>query len=195
MGSALYTLSHLCQHALPLISSLAPQTKEHAVADTRIEAGCSIVSSRHHTLDVSTLSTPKATLKWASPKPCASSMILVTTLHNRRVLLRLNLWLASFHCGSTVVPEIFPWRESEIECVQVIVEAHCGGVSRALYKRSMSIQASIHRLYESPKGMTEARSMQSSLQRAPSSVCGVNCGEAQAEQKTVASARRHSRFM
>src|SRR5215831_2534586 len=59
----------------------------------------------------------------------------------------------------------------------------------------MSIQASMHRPYESPKGMTEARSMQSSLQQTPSSVCGVNGSAVQAEQKTVASAKKHSRFM
>src|SRR6266849_2899910 len=62
-------------------------------------------------------------------------------------------------------------------------EAHYGVISRALYKRSMSIQASRHRPYELPKGMTAARSMQSNLQRAPSSVCGVNCGAVQAEEK------------
>src|SRR5215831_5678288 len=116
-----------------------------------------------------------------------SSMTVQCSASELRCLLSLGLNL----CGSSARGDP---AAHELDAMQ-IAGAHCGGVSRALYKRSMSVQASMHRPYESPKGMTEARSMQSSLQRAPSSVCGVNCGEAQAEQKMVASARRHSRFM
>ena len=72
---------------------------------------------------------------------------------------------------------------------------YLGAVWRAWYKRSRSIQASRQRLYETP-AMPHERSTQSSLQRAPSRVWGVNCGAAaHADKTTGVSARMTSRRM
>jgi hypothetical protein len=87
------------------------------------------------------------------------------------------------------------WFHRMVSLHQRTGTAHCGTASRALYKRSMSPQASRHRPYELPKGMTEARSIQSNLQRAPSRVWGANGGGAQAVNTPVTRASKHSRFM
>src|SRR5262245_31022494 len=113
------------------------------------------------------------------------------------MLQRVRLYLGLRSSASSACNTLLRKEISLVACYRMCPPAgsHCGVTSRTLYKRSMSIQASRHRPYELPKGMTEARSIQSNLQRAPSRVWGVNGGGAQAEKKPVTSVRRHSRFM